>query len=235
MKAILLAAGLGTRLRPLTEAVPKCLVPIAGRPLLAYWLDLFERHGIDQVLINTHHLPEAVREYVQHCDSRVGITLTFEEQLLGSAGTLAANWGFVEGEGAFFIGYADNLTGADLSALCDFHASHDGPLTMGLFEPADPTACGIAELDAAGRVVGFEEKPAQPRSRWANAGLYVAGPSLADFLPTQVPADIGHHLLPRLVGHMRAVPVRGYLRDIGTWGAYERAEEDVVSGRLHWS
>jgi mannose-1-phosphate guanylyltransferase len=232
LKAFLLAAGLGTRLRPLTESVPKCLVPIAGRPLLSYWLELLARHGVTDVLVNLHHLPEHVREFAAQPVHPVRFTLTFEPELLGSAGTVAANWGFVVGEESFIIGYADNLTNADLTALLGFHAAHDAPLTMGLFRAEDPCACGIADVDERGVVTSFEEKPECPRSDLANAGLYAARPSLRSFLPERVPADIGKDLLPGLVGLMRGVEVDGYVRDIGTWDSYRKAEEDVAAGRL---
>ena len=109
MKAIILAAGLGTRLRPITETTPKCLVPINGVPLLELWLRQCERAGIDAVLVNTHHLAERVEEFVA---ARRGmpVTLAYEPSLLGSAGTIATNWNFVDSDDSFLVVYADNLT-----------------------------------------------------------------------------------------------------------------------------
>jgi len=232
LKAFLLAAGLGTRLRPLTETVPKCLVPIGGRPLLSYWLELLARHGVTDVLVNLHHLPDQVRRFAEQPGHPVRLTLTFERELLGSAGTVVANWSFVADEESFLIGYADNLTNADVSALLRFHRSHDAPLTMGLFRADDPRACGIADVDERGVITSFVEKPEHPGSDLANAGMYAARPSLRRFLPTHAPADIGNDLLPRLVGSMRGTEVSGYIRDIGTWESYRKAEEDVAAGRF---
>src|SRR5690349_17666261 len=107
MKAFLLAAGLGTRLRPITDTLPKCLVPVNGRPLLSYWMDLLEEYGVTDVLINLHYLPDPVRRFADEYTGGVKIHLMMEEELLGSAGTLHANRDFVEGEEQFFILYAD--------------------------------------------------------------------------------------------------------------------------------
>src|SRR5258708_3459839 len=113
MKALLLAAGLGTRLRPITNHIPKCLVPIKQKPLLAYWLDLLLPNGIDELLINTHYLPEAVEDFVNQSPWRDRITLVHEDELLGTGGTLLKNRNFFKNE-SFFIGHADNLTRFDL-------------------------------------------------------------------------------------------------------------------------
>ena len=225
MKAFLLAAGLGTRLRPLTDTVPKCLVPIDGRPLLSYWMTLLARHGFDDVVVNVHHLPEAVRSFaadVQH----PRVTLFHEPELLGSAGTIRANRAWVAGGEPFLVAYADDLTNVDLSALMAVHARHEPLLTMGLFRTPEPTRCGIAELDGGDDdavIVGFEEKPAAPKSNLANAGIYVTDDRVIDWIPDGT-ADFGHHVLPRLVGSMRGHLLRGQLIDVGTWESYRRAQ-----------
>ena len=225
MKAFLLAAGEGTRLRPLTETTPKCLVPICGRPLLAHWFDLFRRHGIEEVLINTHHLADQVRAYVRSVEG-VHVSVIYEPELLGSAGTLYANRDFVKGEDAFFILYADNLTHANLNALAAFHQSHPGIVTMGLFETSAPRQCGIVALDSEARIVHFVEKPAHPKSNLANAGIFVAQPGLFDFLSDRTPLDLGHDVLPRLIGRMYGFRIREYLLDIGTLENYRKAQEE---------
>lgn len=225
MKAFLLAAGLGTRLRPLTDTVPKCLVPINGRPLLSYWMTLLARHGFDDVLINVHHLPEAVRAFAEGV-RHPRLTLFHEPELLGSAGTVRANRQWVADGAPFLVAYADDLTNADLGALMAVHERHRPLLTMGLFRTPEPTRCGIAELDgdeADGAIVTFEEKPARPRSNLANAGLYVADVRLIDRIPEGT-ADFGHDVLPRLVGEMRGHRLRGELVDVGTWPSYEQAQ-----------
>ena len=124
MKAFLLAAGLGTRLRPLTYTIPKCLVPIQGRPLLAWWMDLFEKYHVSEVLINTNYLPDSVREFINvynHMQKNVKLVESYEKELLGSGGTVLDNRSFVENEEEFFICYADNLTNVDLASMMSFH------------------------------------------------------------------------------------------------------------------
>jgi mannose-1-phosphate guanylyltransferase len=229
MKAYLLAAGLGTRLRPITDTLPKCLVPVAGRPLLAWWMDLLEEHNVTDVLINLHHLPDPVRDFARDYQGPVRIELVMEERLLGSAGTLHANRDFVEGEEQFHILYADNLTNVDLSGLRRFNSEHPAALTVGLFHAENPSACGIVTLDEEGTIIEFEEKPEQPNGDLASAGMFVARPSLFRYVdPDSFPYDFGHHLLPRLLadGAMNGVPVQGYLRDVGTHESLQRAERE---------
>lgn len=224
-KAFLLAAGLGTRLRPLTETIPKCLVPINGRPLCDYWFGLCEAHGIEEVLMNTHHLPGPVREYVQGLRRDLRIHLVHEETLLGSAGTVRENAGFVEDEDAFLVIYADNLSNVDLGRLCRFHASHGAPVTMGLFRTAYPSQCGIATLDPDGRVLEFVEKPENPKSDLANAGIYVCNRDTIADIPCEGPAvDYGRDVLPLYTGRMYGLPLECYHLDIGNGESYAEAQ-----------
>src|SRR5271154_3399860 len=157
MKAIILAAGLGTRLRPITCTIPKCLAPIAGSPLLELWLRNCERAGIDGVLINTHYLAERVQEFVA-ARRGIPVTLTYEPTLLGSAGTIAANWDFVGRDESFVVLYADNLTTFSLTGLVDFHTQHDQIASVALFRSPNPAACGVAEIQDSGLITGFWEK-----------------------------------------------------------------------------
>jgi mannose-1-phosphate guanylyltransferase len=227
MKAFLLAAGLGTRLRPLTDSVTKCLVPIGGRPLLAYSFDLLAQHGIDEVLINTHHLPEQVEAYVRGLSLPFEVMLTFESELLGSAGTVRQNWDFVAGEPEFFILYADNLTNVNLTHLLGEHRRCGQAATIGLFHAERPWECGIVRLSPEGTVLEFQEKAPHPASDLAFGGVMVTGPDLHDLLPWEVPRDIGHDVLGKLVGNMAGVELRGYLRDIGTMESYQRAQQEL--------
>lgn len=226
MKAFLLAAGLGTRLGELTRETPKCLLPVGGRPLLDRWFEMLAAAGVEEVLVNTHWLAERVREHVEDSDPPLAVRLVFEPALLGSAGTLAANREFVDGDEAFLVVYADNASSADLGPL---RARDDDAIgTIGLYRAENPRACGIVELDGEGRVIGFEEKPSRPRSPWAWAGLLWARPAVLDAIPDRVPADLGHDVLPRLVGRLRGVEITGYHRDIGTPESYRRACEELA-------
>ena len=214
MKAVLLAAGLGTRMGEITRRTPKCLLPVAGRPLLGRWFEQLARAGVVEVLVNTHHLPAQVRDYVAAEPPPLPVRLVHEPSLLGSAGTLAENRAWLAGEPGFLVVYADNASTVDLRELIGEHA--DAAATLGLFRVPDPERRGVVEVDAAGTVTGFVEKPARPRSNLAWAGLLVGTPALLDAIPSERPCDLGHHVLPRLVGRMRGVAVRGYHADVGT-------------------
>ena len=227
MKAFLLTAGLGTRLHPITLTLPKCLVPIAGKPLINWWFESMQKAGVTEVLINLHHLPDMVMAHVNALDTSIKVKFSYEPVLLGSAGTLVANKNFVEGEKSFFIFYGDNLTNTSLSGLFDFHVAQPHNFTMALFETNDPKNCGIVSLDNYGSVVDFEEKPAHPVSNLANAGLYVASPAVIEMIDSaKTPADIGFDLLPLLIGKMSGYKINDYLIDIGTHKNLEKARLD---------
>lgn len=228
MKAIILAAGLGTRLRPLTATIPKCLVPIHGVPLLELWLRECERAGVEAVLVNTHHLAECVSEFAA-ARRGVPIELAYEPTLLGSAGTIAANWSFVDGDESFLVVYADNLTTFPLAELTAFHARHAQIASVALFRSPNPSACGVVEMREDGLITGFWEKPANPPGNLANAGLYVFRREVRPYLPAELPADVGRSLMPALVGRAMGLPIRGYFIDIGTLENYYSAQADYAA------
>ncbi len=226
MKAFLLAAGVGSRLRPITDTIPKCMLPVGGRPLVDIWLDAFYRAGVDEVTVNLHHLPDVVRH---HLDTRAGspaVRTFFEPELLGSAGTLAANRAWVGGEEMFLACYADNLTDFDLRSLAETHRARGAIATLTVYHSERPSAGGVVELDAASTVVGFTEKPSQPVSDLVNAGMYAFHPRVLNEIGGPPPRDIGFDLLPRLVGRAKAMRVEGYFRDVGTVDAYQRAQQE---------
>ena len=232
MKAFLLAAGYGTRLKPITDSVPKCLAPIQGRPLLGWWIELLQLHGVTDVLVNTHYLADQVANYVQTLSPNLPrIRLVFEPQLVGSGGTVRNNLDFIRGETDFFICYADNLTSVNLSAMLQFHRQQSRQFTMGLFHAPHPDQCGIAEVNDAGLITAFEEKPHQPKSDLANAGIYIAGPQIADYFPADPVFDFGYDVLPKLMQahQMSGFLIRDYLLDIGTMENYARANKEWSS------
>ncbi len=224
MKAFILAAGDGTRLRPLTDSVPKCLLPIQGVPLLHIWLETCHAAGIRDVLVNVHSHAGQVREFAARHSGPVRIHIAEEQQLLGSAGTLFENRSFVDGEEAFFVLYGDVLTNVALAGLLAFHLQKKMPATLGIYQVSNPSQCGIVNADQDGIVHSFVEKPVQPGSNWAFSGIMVASPEILDLVPAQRPADIGFHLLPLLIGRMRAYPIQEYLLDIGTLNTYGAAQ-----------
>lgn len=226
MKAFLLAAGIGSRLRPITDTMPKPMVTIDGQPMLDIWLDAFDRAGVDEVLVNLHHLPDVVRDHVAERTAPPAVRTVFEPDLLGSAGTLRANRDWVDGDDMFLACNADNLTDFDLRSLIDAHRTHDVMATLSVFHSPNPSAGGVVDLDADGVIAGFTEKPPAPVSDLTNAGMYAFAPSVLDEIDGAPPRDIGYDLLPRLVGRARAVLVEGFFRDIGTVDAYQQARKE---------
>jgi mannose-1-phosphate guanylyltransferase len=224
MKAFLLAAGNGTRLRPLTDKLPKCLVPIRGKPLLEIWLELLESHGVREILINLHAHADVVRQFLSGRFPRLGIRLEEEPQLFGSAGTLAAHREWLSDDSDFWILYADVLTNVDLGQMSRFHKTHASAATLGVYNVSDPRRCGIAVVDDAERVLRFLEKPKDPPGNLAFAGVMIGTRALLEAIPSARPADIGFDVLPRLAGDMFAYRIQEFLLDIGTVSNYEHAQ-----------
>ena len=226
MKAFLLAAGTGLRMRPITDQIPKCMLPIGGTPLLDLWLDALHRAGVDEVLINLHHLSHIVLEHLHARKGPPVIHTAFEPELLGSAGTLRHHRAWVEDENFFLAFNADNLTDFDLRRLIEFHCSGDVAATLTVFPAEDPSRYGVVDIDQSGLVTGFSEKPAAPIGNLANAGMYAFSPSLLAEIHDTPPSDIGYQLLPRLVGRARALTVDGFFCDIGTPASYRQAIDE---------
>ncbi len=235
MKAFLLAAGKGTRLQPLTFHTPKCLVPICGKPLLEYWFDLFEIYGIDDILINTSHLSDKVRDYIKGHSRGLKITLTYEKSLLGSGGTIKKNLDFIDGEDPFFIFYADNLTNIPLNKMTSLHDKNKRDFTLAVFTVPNPRECGIVEMDEHSTIISFIEKPEHPASNLAFAGIMLSSPKLMDHFPNTDVFDLGHDVLPRIVGHASGYVIEDYLLDIGTPEKLYQAESDLKNGKIKFS
>lgn len=218
MKALLLAAGLGTRLRPITDHVPKCLVPIQGKPLLGYWLDVLLNNGVERILVNTHYLPDVVRQFVATSSWRDSIDLAQEDSLLGTGGTVLANRKFFSDE-SFMVAHADNLTRFDASAFINAHRNRPQQveITMMTFDTDAPQTCGIVEQDAQGIVLRFHEKSASPPGKRANAAVYIFEPSVLDFLESlnKKEIDLSLEVLPHYLGRMQCFHNSDYHRDIG--------------------
>ncbi len=223
MKAFLLAAGHGTRLRPYTDTVPKCLIPIRGVPILEIWLSLCRESGVSDVLINTHAHSSAVVDFVRKQRNTIKLTVIEEEQLFGSAGTLRANRDWIDGDEKFWVFYADVLTSANLKAMLDFH-SPQFAATLGVYSVSDPQRCGVTCIGPNQVITDFVEKPTYPKSRWAFSGIMIATPQLLEAIPDKAGADIAFDVLPRLVGRMRAFPISEFLTDIGTLENYQKAQ-----------
>jgi mannose-1-phosphate guanylyltransferase len=229
VNALLLAAGRGTRLRPLTERIPKCLVPIRGKPLLEYWLDTLLSIGIREVLINTHHLAGMVEAFHATSPWRERVTLVYEPELLGTGGTIVANRKFFSRE-AFLVAHADNLSRFSVRAFQDTHARRPrgAVMTMMTFDTDTPSVCGIVETDAEGLVVRFHEKVMNPPGRRANGAVYVMEPEVVEFIASlgKRVVDLSTEVIPHFLGRIATFHNTEYHRDIGTPDSLRRAEAE---------
>jgi mannose-1-phosphate guanylyltransferase len=229
LKALLLAAGLGTRLRPLTDKIPKCLVPIHGKPLLAYWLDLLLEAEIESVIINTHYLEDRVTAFVSASPWKTRITLVHEDSLLGTGGTVLRNRALFDGQ-AFLVAHADNLTRFDVRAFLDRHARRPPgvAITMMTFMTDAPRASGIVVEDANGIVREFHEKVQAPPGNRANAAVYIFEPEVVSFLESlgRPVLDLSTQVLPRFLGRICTFFNADYHRDIGSPESLRRAESE---------
>lgn len=228
--ALLLAAGLGSRLAPLTGAVPKCLVPIGGQPLLGHWFDLLGKAGFAPLIVNTHHHAEAVRDFVAASRWRDKVLLRHEGNLLGTGGTLLANRGLLSDGGPFFVAHADNLSRFDVAAFLAAHLTRPAGclLTMMLFRTPTPESCGIVELDARNVVIAFHEKSRTPPDDLANGAVYMMEPEAFRILEEggRTAPDISLDLVPRCLGRIFTWRNDVYHRDIGTPESYAAAERE---------
>jgi len=229
-KAILLSAGFGTRLRPLTNTLPKCLVPINGKPLLQIWLEQLTKNGIEEFLINSHYLSEQVQAFIEKSEFKSCVKIFHEPELLGTLGTLKSTLGFWENENVL-VAHADNL------CICSwknfqqkfFSKSDDVLGTMMVFNTDIPKSCGIIEYNAAGLVTNFHEKVESPPSNLANGAIYLFDPRVIQLIEhsTLQESDISLHLIPKLLDKLNFWQTDGYLRDIGSLESLAKAESDM--------
>jgi len=230
MKALLLSAGLGTRLRPITNTIPKCLVPINGKPLLDYWLENLSNVGVNEFLINTSYLSKQVEEFVNKNKFRDKITLIYEKELLNTGGTLLANRNFFNNE-PFMLIHADNLSFCDFNAFINSHKNRpkNCEITMMLFNSDNPSNCGIVELDKDNVVQKFYEKIKNPPSNLANGAVYICEPTIFKFLESLNKKDIDFSLdvLPKYMGKINTFINNIYHRDIGTIESYALAQIEM--------
>jgi mannose-1-phosphate guanylyltransferase len=236
MKALLLAGGLGTRLRPLTLTTPKPLLSIDEKPLLAYHLDHLRAHGITDVLINTHYLHTQIEDFVASYmavqPKNFTVSTTYEPELLGSAGTLRANKDFfTSSKEPFLVVYGDNLTDIDYTKFIAHHKGADMPVTIASYYEQHPEQKGIIEYDEDLVIRKFIEKPKpeEVTSNFANAGMYIMDDSVFETLEAfdELVLDFGYHIFPKLLSDavaMRIYQMDETLLDIGNIENYTKAQ-----------
>jgi len=231
VRALLLAAGRGSRLRPLTDEWPKSLMPIGGRPLLEYWLGSLRSIGVRDVLVNVHHHAEQMARFLDRPCYRGWVRTVHETRPLGTAGTLSANREFFEGRTTLLV-HADNWCQCDLGAFMAFHRHRRPvgcPVTMMTFDTPTPETCGIVETDATGVVIGFHEKVADPPGNHANGAVYLLEPEMLDWLARRPDVrDFSTEVLPNFVGRIATWHNSGIHRDIGTPEMLALAQQDLA-------
>lgn len=238
MKALILVAGLGTRLRPITNELPKALVLIDGQPLLEYHLQAMNKYGIKEVLINNHYLPEKINKYVADYNNKnlyPKITITYEKELLGSAGTLKANVGYFSGEDNFLVIYGDNLTNINYQKLISKHLEMGGICTIACYHEEYIEAKGMVVFDKNNTINNFIEKPTPEQivTNYANAGIYVCNRKIFDYLNMfdKIPLDFGHDIFPQVLikkkDLLKCYFMDEFLLDVGTIDNYELAQEKI--------
>ena len=233
----MLSAGLGTRLRPLTNSWPKCLMPIKGRPLLEYWLSILKQGSINNVLVNRHHHADIVEVFLQQPEYEGWVQSVYERELLGTAGTLRKNSDFFKQE-SLLIAHADNWCCCNFEDFISYH-NHKRPantlITMMTFDCQNPTSCGIVELDDQNIVIGFHEKVKNPPGKLANAAVYIIEPEVLSWIESNPTIDdFSTEVLPHFIGKIATWKNNKVHKDIGTIEMLLSAQQDNCE-LPHWS
>jgi mannose-1-phosphate guanylyltransferase/mannose-1-phosphate guanylyltransferase/phosphomannomutase len=231
MKAMVLAAGLGTRLRPLTYEITKPMVPVLDRPVMEHILELLERHGFAEVVANLHYFPETIRDYFGD-----RLSYHYEAELLGTAGGVRACADFF-GDEAFVVISGDALTDIDLSALAARHREAGGIATLAVKKVPDTREYGVVLRDRDGRITGFQEKPEpeEALSDLGNCGIYVFEPSIFEYFPERPFVDWAKDVFPVLLES--DVPfyvheIEQYWNDVGSLAELMQGTFDALRGAL---
>jgi mannose-1-phosphate guanylyltransferase len=244
MRAMVLAAGKGTRLFPLTGEIPKPMAPVVDTPIIRHIFDLLARHGVSEAYVNVHYLADALLAAYGEESRTNGMTarLVREEQLTGTAGGVKHLAGVVERSSGsfdepFVVVSGDALTDVDIRGLVSFHKEKGALATVALHRVYDTSEFGVVEIDEEGNISGFQEKP-DPKeaiSTLANSGVYVFEPGVLEYIPENTFFDFAQDIFPllleageRFVGYQEDF----YWSDIGTLEAYRQAQYDVLSGKV---
>ncbi|HEY8304056.1 MAG TPA: NDP-sugar synthase [Solirubrobacteraceae bacterium] len=231
MRAMVLAAGLGTRLRPLTYEITKPMVPVLDRPVMGHIMDLLDRHGFDEVIANLHYFPDSIKGYF---GDRLSYRL--EEELLGTAGGVRGCAEFL-GSDAFLVISGDALTDIDLGAFVARHRQAGGIATLAVKKVTDTREYGVVLHDRDGRITGFQEKPSpdEALSDLGNCGIYIFEPAIFDYFPDRPFADWANDVFPALLEHDVAFhmhEVREYWNDVGSLSELRQGTFDALRGEL---
>jgi mannose-1-phosphate guanylyltransferase len=229
VKVLLLAAGLGTRLSPLTDEWPKCLMPIGERPLLEYWLETLYSTNVKEVLVNLHHHSEIVQEFLNRPRFEGWVSSVYEESLLGTAGTIRANKVYFQGCTTLLV-HADNWCQCEFADFLNYHNNHRPKnclITMMTFESPTPETCGIVETDFEGVVFAFHEKKKNPPGNKANGAVYLLEPEVLSWIDEYPDiSDFSTEVLPHFLGKIASWNNNGIHSDIGALPMLHLAQSD---------
>lgn len=234
MKALILSAGLGTRLKPLTNNVPKTMVDVGGKPLLWYHINHLKKHGITDIWINVHWYPQVIMDYFGDGSAYgVDIHYSIEKELLGTSGALKNPNSAIENEfkkGTFIVVYGDNLTNFDHTKLIDFHNKKASLFTEGLYEAIEPWTMGVIETNSEGQILRAVEKPPKEEvtTNQVSAGVLVCEPEILDAIPSGF-SDFGFDVVPKLLKQgkpLYAFNPQSYVQDCGTHDRLNKARSD---------
>ncbi|MFH1581798.1 MAG: NDP-sugar synthase, partial [Pseudomonadota bacterium] len=234
-----MAAGYGTRLEPLTLAVPKPMVPIVNKPTMLHNIQLLRKYGVKEIAANIHYHPEQIKNFFG--SGRlfdVKLSYSYEEELMGTAGgvkRMAEE--FADIGSTFIVLSSDALTDINLRKLVEFHKKKNALVTMAMAEVEDTSPFGVLVVDKDGRIIGFQEKPApeDAESRWVNAGIYVFEPEVLNFIPKGEFYDFGKQVFPELVKRGERVfgyKMIEYWSDVGNLSQYHKANADAMQGSV---
>jgi mannose-1-phosphate guanylyltransferase len=231
MRAMVLAAGLGTRLRPLTNEITKPMVPVLDRPVMAHILDLLEHHGFEDVIANLHYFPESIKQYFGE-----RLTYRFEQELLGTAGGVRGCADFF-GSDPFLVISGDALTDIDLSAFAARHRESGGVASLAVKKVSDTREYGVVLHDRDGRITGFQEKPSpeEALSDLGNCGIYIFEPEIFDYFPERPFVDWAQDVFPALLENdipFHIHEVREYWNDVGSLAELRQGTFDALRGEL---
>ena len=245
MRAIILAAGFGTRLRPLTNTTPKPLLPVAGKPLIVWNLHLLRDHGITEVIVNLHHLGDQIEQSLgngSHFDMR--ISYSREEKILGTGGGIKQAESFLRasGDNAFLVLNGDTLIDVNLSRMIAHHTRHGGLATMVVRDDADVARWGALELDATDRILTILGRGRQVTQQTRNttrkmfAGVHIMSPLALRDISVNHESSITHHYMDWLERDARIYGYQnvGYWSDVGTPERYHQVQQDATAGKLNW-
>ncbi|MEI6222320.1 MAG: NDP-sugar synthase [bacterium] len=236
-KALILAAGLGTRLRPVTETLPKSMVPIINRPIIEYIVELCARSGIEEAVINLHYFPDCIKDYFGHEYNGMKIQYSFEEELLENAGALANVEDFFSGEENLLVIASDNIADFDLQAMAKFHEERKALVTIATTTADDPSKYGVVETADDGKILQFQEKPSKEDacSDQVASCCYILSSEIFSYLPKGQKSHFGKEIFPVLLLENKPIYAfrhAGYWNDVGNPTNYRQSVHDLMDAKM---